>query len=176
MHKLDSCGLDGITSRIVEENIEVFTVILTKLFRLSLSSGVFPDVLKTSIVVPLYKSGNTSDPTNYRPIALTSTISKIFEQCIKFKLVKHLESRRLLGSTQYGFRAAHSTDLAIFQQVTHISEALENGDKVAGVFLDLAKAFDTVNHHLLIRKLAQIKINGRLLQWFWSYRSNRNKL
>lgn len=90
--------------------------------------------------------------------------------------MKFLEDNHLLSDTQFGFRSARSTELAVFQQVTSICQGLEQGNKVMGVFLDLAKAFDTVNHCLLIKILASMKLDSKLLKWFWSYLTNRRQV
>lgn len=138
---------------IYQKNINVLITPLTYLLNLCLSSGIFPNVLKDSIVVPVFKSGERDSITNYRPISLLPTLAKILEKIINHKLVNYLEKNNILAVNQYGFRKNKSTVNAIEDLVTNIAENLDHKRKCIGVFLDLVKDFDTVSIPLLIRKL-----------------------
>ena len=110
---------------------------------------------------------------NYRPISLLSSISKLFEKCIKIRLINFLEKHNILSEKQYGFRNGLSTDDAIIKVTHKIIEELDQGNKCIGIFLDIRKAFDTINHKILIEKLNLLGIRGIVLNLFESYLNNR---
>jgi len=112
---------------------------------------------------------------NYRPISLISNISKIFEKCIKSKITEFYEQTGFFSSGQYGFRKGLNTEDALLSQINQIVNSLEKKHKVAGLYLDIKKAFDTVDHSLLIIKLSNSGIKGNLLRWFENYLNNRSQ-
>jgi retron-type reverse transcriptase len=146
---------------------------LSHIFQLSIESGIFPDKFKTSRIVPIFKQGDPSVCDNYRPIALVNTFSKILEKMVATDLYNHLDLNKLLYKHQYGFQRKMSTEHNLLQVTNFIGEALNNGEWAVGIFLDLKKAFDTVQHDILLRKLERFGINGVSLAWFKSYLSNR---
>ncbi len=148
---------------------------LAHIFNLSLREGVFPDKLKTSRIVPVFKSGEITDCNNYRPIALTSTFSKIIEKIVAIKLTNHLEFNKLLSKNQFGFQRGLSTEHCILHLHNYVADALNNNKFAIGVFLDLQKAFDVVNHDILLLKLENMGLNRSTLAWFESYLSNRRQ-
>ena len=167
-----SVGADGISSCTIKELPKFFAKILTPLFNKSLAQGFFPDWLKMTIIVPAAKGGgDPTQMTNYRPIALLSCISKIFEKYVKDKILNYLDHINFLADQQFGFRKNKSTDSALFVHIANIVNGIEQNNVAVGVYLDLAKAFDTVNHSLMIRKLQTIGLRGPLLDWFTSYLS-----
>lgn len=171
----NSSGWDGISSIFIKNHIRLLVTPLTHIFNLCLSLGQFPNILKNSIVVPVFKSGEKDSITNYRPIALLPTIAKMLEKIINIRLVNYLEKNSIISNHQYGFRTKKSSVDAIETLVTHVVQGLDGKKKCIGVFLDIAKAFDTVSVPLLIRKLEFIGIRGVPLDLFKDYLSNRSQ-
>ena len=168
-----STGYDGVSSQIVKNHPKFFAGILTPLCNVSLMEGIFPEKLKPSIIIPILKSGDPEDITNYRPISLLSVFSKIFELCVKEKFVNYLEHIKFLSPSQFGFTKGRSTDTALFTHINDITRNVENNRATVGVYLDLAKAFDTVSHKRLLQKLKQAGVEGPLHLWFASYLTSR---
>ena len=138
-------------------------------------TGIFPDKLKIAIVRPIYK-GKDSDPHlfgNYRPISLLPTISKLLEKVVHKQLYDYMTKNSLFKNNQYGFRANHSTEYATMEFVDRAMYEIDNGKIPFTVLLDLSKAFDTLDHQILLNKLKHYGIQGIYLKWFSSYLSNR---
>ncbi|XP_060846100.1 uncharacterized protein LOC132925747 [Rhopalosiphum padi] len=171
-----ACGFDKINVKILKNLAPYIINPLTHIFNLSLRLGIFPDKLKVAIIKPLHKGGDKENMNNYRPISMLSSFSKIFEKIIKARLIDYLENNSLLSKNQYGFRPRRSTEDALYAVTTFISKALDKGDKALGIFLDLAKAFDTVDHSLLIKVFNSYGINGICLNWFKSYLNKRKQI
>ena len=140
-----------------------------------ISQGVFPSALKHAIVVPIHKTGDKSNLKNYRPISLLPCLSKLFEKCIKNRLINFLEKNNLLHENQFGFRRNLCTNDAIMSVTSKLIQELDAGNKCLGIFLDLQKAFDTVSHNVLLDKLDKMGIRGIALKLFSSYLSNRTQ-
>lgn len=171
-----SKGIDGIDNLILKNCSWYLLDVLRHLFNLSLSSGVFPDVLKLAVVIPIFKKGDECQLTNYRPISLLSTFSKIFEKLIKRRLINYLEKISFLHGKQFGFTAGKSSEEALLHFLSNIFIAENNSKKATALFIDIAKAFDTVDHNILISKLANIGIRGNILTWFESYLLHRRQV
>lgn len=168
-------GLDQISSKIIKRYAQSLTRSITHICNLALTTGVFPKAFKTALIKPIYKGGDRSCVNNFRPISILPALSKILERVVNNRLVKFLESNNLLSSSQFGFRAGKSTNDAVHILVSSIVSSLDERKKCLTVFLDLAKAFDTVSIPLLICKLEKIGVRGVPLDLFRNYLSDRTQ-
>lgn len=167
-------GIDGIQASLIKSIKSHILEPLTYILNLSLSSGVFPTSWKTACVIPIHKSGCTFSPENYRPISLLTIFSKILEKIVNNQLIKFISTH--LHPHQFGFRPGYSTEDAVLQLTNKISSILDDKRNCIAVFLDLAKAFDTVSIPLLLKKLEYLGIRGLALEWFRSYLTNRSQV
>lgn len=171
-----SPGWDKITTDILKQNITSLAYPLSYLCNLSLETGTFPAIFKRAIVCPIYKSGAMDNPTNYRPISLLSTLSKLVEKVVNKRLVSYLEQNKLLGRNQFGFREGKSTEDAVLKLTSKLTALMDKGERCVGVFLDLQKAFDTVSTKILLARLQNVGIRGIVLDWFSDYLSERTQI
>ena len=165
----------GVPRKIIKLASSHICESLTFIFNQSLQQGVVPDILKISRVTPIDKGGEVTDPTNYRPISTLSTFTQIFEKLIHKQLVNYIDKKKILFQFQFGFRKGHSTAEAITDITNTLRKAIDNNLYTCGVFLDFSKAFDTVNHMILLSKLDAYGIRGIPLKWFQSYLSDRKQ-
>ena len=165
----------GVPSRCVKLSCPFISEALTKIFNHSLEQGIVPDLLKISKITPVDKGGDAADPTNYRPIATLSVLSQVFEKLIFKQLNYYIEKRNILFQYQFGFRKGHSTAQAIAELTHTLRKAIDNNLYTCGIFLDFSKAFDTVNHEILLKKLESYGVRGLPLRWFNSYLRNRKQ-
>ena len=135
---------NGLPTKILIMFKEILCKPLATIFNISQRTGTFPELLKLSKTIPVFKKGSKLDVSNYRPISLLSNINKIFEKLMHDRVYKFLEETKSLYSLQFGFRSKHSTAHALIQITEKIKNALDNGNHACGVFIDLQKAFDTV--------------------------------
>ena len=159
----------------MQECSEILTAPVTHIINLSFNNARVPDKLKIAKVIPIYKKNEKYHVDNYRPISLLSTINKIMEKLMYKRLIDFLNKYKVLYEYQFRFRETHSTFLALIEIIENILKDLENGKYVAGIYLDLSKAFDTVDHKILLHKLNHYGIRGQSLKWFGSYLSNRQQ-
>lgn len=145
------------------------------IFKLSITTGVFPDKFETACIVPVFKSGNRLHTDNYRPIALLNTFSKIFEYCMYKRLLTYFGDNSLFTLHQYGFLPGLGTDIALNRHITIIKKSIDDGGVTAVVYVDLRKAIDLVDHKILLNKFLSYGFDGKILQWFQSYLVNRKK-
>ena len=164
---------NAIPHKIFVKFAECLSGPIADLFNRSVSVGVFPEILKIGRVVPVYKAGSRATLSNYRPISTLSAMSKVFEKLMYSRLISYLETNNILACTQFGFRRGKSTEDAVLEFMDGAYSALENSEILIAVFLDLSKAFDTVNHDILLRKLYHLGLRGTMFDWFKSYLSNR---
>lgn len=172
LNKTSSKGIDGISVELLKQCAVEIAPLLAVIINRSFSEGIFPDIFKSAKTIPIFKSGSKSNPNNYRPIAILSAISKIFEMIFKRRLLDFIVFNDILTKHQYGFRGQSSTNSALFDLVNNIQDNL-NHSLVAAIFLDLSKAFDSVNIEILIHKLRKIGLSGNALMWIKTYLTNR---
>ena len=170
-----SSGHDEISNNLLKNIISVINVPLCLIINKSLDSGIFPDLMKLAKVIPLHKGGESQIPDNYHPISLLPVFSKILEKVVYEQVVTHLELHNILYSKQFGFRKNHSTIDAITTLMGEILNGFEKNFMTLSIFIDLHKAFDTVSHSLLLKKLDLLGIRGCELTWFENYLSNRKQ-
>ena len=137
--------------------------------------GVFPDKNKIAKIIPSHKKGSTTDVNNYRPISLLSTFSKIMEKLMATRLTSYLDLHGIIYPKQFGFRAGYSTTHSLIDITENIRKTMEAKKYGCGVFIDVKKAFDTVNHDILLNKLEHYGIRESALDWFKSYLSDRKQ-
>ena len=153
----------------------IIIIPLCNIINLSFSSGIFPDALKIAKVIPLHKGGSTLDLNNFRPISLLSIFDKIFEKIMHKKLYNFLIIHDILFHNQFGFQKNKSADHSMIEISEKIKESIDNGKFGCGIFIDLKKAFDTVNHSILLTKLEHYGVRGSLLKWFETYLTDRKQ-
>jgi hypothetical protein len=170
-----SLDLDGISMSLVKYISTSISVPLAHVFSLSLSTGVFPELLKISRVVPIFKGGDPDLCDNYRPISLVKTFAKLLEKIVAKKLTYHLKVNNIVDPLQFGFQSGLSTEHNLLHLTNYVSKALNENKIGIGVFLDLKKAFDVVPHCILLKKLKYYGMKDNVLQWFESYLDNRSQ-
>ena len=170
-----SSGQDGISSTLLKSFDGEITDILTLIINQSLSTGIFPNKLKIAKVVPVFKKDDPHQPGNYRPISLLPAISKIFEKVVYKQVYNYMNQNSLLYKSQYGFRKRHSTEFAAMEVTDQIFKDLDQKKVPLAIFLDFSKAFDTIDHIILLDKLAYYGIQGTALNWFRSYLKDRTQ-
>ena len=141
----------------------------------SLVRGVFPDLFKIAKVIPLPKTGDSNLLNNYRPISILPLLSKVFEKVVHKQLYRYFESRKIITNCQYGFRNSKSTIQAILNQLQYLYENIDKGNVVISLFLDFRKAFDCVNHKILLAKLERYGVRGVPLEWLSAYLRERQQ-
>jgi hypothetical protein len=159
-----SPDLDGLSIALLKKVSLQISSPLAHIFNLSIQCGIFPEKLKVTRTVPIFKSGDPMSCDNYRPISLVKSISKVLEKIISIHLVNHLELNKLIHPHQFGFQRGKSTEHNLLHIINHVGNALNDGKYCIGVFLDLKKAFDVCNHNILLKKWK----NTALWGWSWN--------
>ena len=161
-------GVDSLGPKIIKLAANSISYFIATLINKSISSGTFPSQLKCTKVFPVFKSGSKSDPSNYRPISILPTISKIFEKHVNKHLMNYLNKYKLIHESQSGFRKKHSCQTALVELIDQLMTCIDKGDLIGSLFIDFRKAFDVVDHEILMKKLALYKINDIhvSLNWF----------
>ena len=146
---------------------------LTVIFNQSLQTGIIPSAWKFSNVTPIYKKGDKSDPGNFRPISVVPVAAKLLEKLIANQLRSYMESYHLLHDHQGAYRCGRSSDQILLFTVDKIVNALDSGSVVCAAFLDMRKAFDSLDHVTLLQRLQELGVHNTELRWFWNYLSDR---
>ena len=170
-----SPGHDEFTAKFLKISHEIIAPILCDIFNLSINKGEYPDMLKIAKVLPIFKNGSKTSVSNYRPISVLSCINKIFEKLLAKRIYSFLEKNHILYEFQYGFRKGHSTNHALIEITDRIKLAIEDKELICGIFLDLSKAFDTVDHNILLSKLEHYGIRGQAFNLLKSYLTDRKQ-
>ena len=173
--KDSSSGWDGLRPNMIKHVKEHIKLPLTHICNLSFSTGVFPCELKIANVVPIFKANDEMIFSNYRPVSVLPVLSKLIERLMYNRLIHYINENKLLYKYQFGFQTGKSTHMALIVLLDKISEALDWGECVIGVFLDFSKAFDTVDHSILLKKMHKYGIQGLALRWFEDYLYNRKQ-
>ena len=168
-----SHGNDGINVSLVKDNKHLLCTPLEILYNLSLKTGQVPDKLKIAKVIPLFKKGDKDVISNYRPISILSVFNKILEKLVYNRVYNFLQNCNLLYNYQFGFRKNYSTSLALLDTLDGCYTNIDNKNYVLGIYLDVAKAFDSVDHQILLHKLYSYGIRGVMHDWFRNYLTNR---
>ena len=168
-------GADNINVRLVKDSKQTIAKSLKQLVNISYKTSTFPNSMKKAIVRAIHKKGETDDPGNYRPLSILPIISKIFERSAVNQLVQYLEEKKLLNHIQHAYRKGHSTLTCLNEIVNYIYEENDKGNIVGLASLDLSKAFDSINHHLLLQKLSKLGLGKQSLCWCKSYLTDRKQ-
>ena len=168
-------GLYSCPTLLLKCASEIASLPLASLLNVSVSQGVYPAKLKLSKIVPVFKSGDELDANSYTPISLLFNFNRIFEKLMYSKMISFIEERELLYQAQYGFRKSHSTHHAILDIINTIQSNMDKRLSSCGIFIDLKKAFDTVNHGILLNKLEHYGFRRIINDWFSSYLNNRTQ-
>jgi hypothetical protein len=168
-----SSGYDNISTHFLKQIKHAIVKPLTIIINQCFKTGIFPDKLKIAEVIPLFKKGDNTVCNNYRPISLLPSISKVFEKAIFIQTYEYFLKNKLFIPSQYGFRTHHSTELAAIDLIENVIVDIENDNIPLSIFLDLSKAFDTLNHEILYNKLRYYGFQNTELELFKSYLTNR---
>ena len=168
-------GPNSIPKKLIKLTKDFITNNLSVLFNLPFSSGIFPDKLKIANILPDFKKGSQLDCSNYRPILLLSNLDKIIEKLMHKRLMEFLKEQTILYCKQYGFCKGFSTAHAIINLTDNMEKAIDNKQFACGVFIDLHKAFNTVDHNILFEKIQHYGIRGIAHQCCKSYLENRKQ-
>ena len=173
--KLENNKASDIPIKLIKRSAHIISPLICKYINDSMSKGVFPDILKIGKITPIYKKDDKELFENYRPVSTLPIFGKIFEKVIYERLYSFLVSQQLMTPSQFGFRKGHSTSHALNYSINHIEETLRQKQHVLGIFIDLSKAFDTIDHRILLHKLKHYGIRGNAHTLIESYLSNRTQ-
>ena len=169
-------GLDNIPPRLLKDASAMVTKPITAIVNASLSQSKVPDDWKAAYVIPLFKKGRKDNVDNYHPISILPTISELLEWVVHTQLISYLQENRLLSPFQCGFHKQHSTTFAALSFADTIRQNIDQGFMMGAVFVDLRKAFDTIDHSILLRELHFLGIKGKERNWFENYLSGRTQV
>jgi len=170
-----SAGFDNVVTHIMKQSMKCVAEPLVCIINSSFELGIIPDLLKIAKVCPIFKAGSKKEFSNYRPISILPSFSQMYEKLVYDRLSNCINKLHILSPNQYGFRGQHSTYMALLDLFDKVSESLDAKKVCIGIFIDLQKAFDTIDHSILIIKLEHYGVRGVALEWFKSYLSNRKQ-
>ena len=173
--KDSALGYDAIKMKPIQVVISEILSPLTYVLNLSISNSIFPEILNIANVIPLYKKDDPMIFSNYRPVSLSCTLSQILEKAMYDRFNDFFNEFDIIFKYQFGFRKGYSTYLALTVLMDKLAKSMDNGDYIVGVFLDFSKAFDMVNHKILLSKLYHYGIRGVALKWFQIYLEKRQQ-
>ena len=171
----NSAGIDGISVKLLKRLSSVLINPLTLIINQSLVTGIFPNKSKIAKVLPLFKKDDCAVMDKYLPISLLTAISKLFEKVFFSQLYDYFRNNDLFYDSQYGFLKNHSTEFVAMELTDKVLKDIDEKQITLAIFMDLSKGFDTLDHSILLRKLAYYGINGSALEWFTSYLTGRNQ-
>ena len=166
-------GMSMIPNKILKSAKDIISESLTDIFNASLESNTFPDDLKVAKVTPIFGNGERNDLQNYRPISVLCTVARVLEKPIYQQVCDYLMENSILNNCQWGFRSSYSTALALIDCTNNWLSGIDNGKINSTILLDVKKAFDTIDHDILLRKLSHYGISHTELEFFRSYLCNR---
>ena len=167
--------MNNIPIFVLKKIAHIIAPLLSDLFNDSIKYGTFPEKLKIGRVIPIHKSGSHKNITNYRPITTLSVFSKIFEKLVHKRLSKFISKYNLINDNQFGFLKNKNTSDAILEFLDNLYDSLNNNQLHLALYLDFSKAFDTVNHDILMSKLFHMGFRNEIYSWLKSYLSNRRQ-
>ena len=168
-----AAGVDKLSGRFLKDGANILAKPISAICNLSISQGVFPNACKVAKLKPIFKKGKKTDPSNYRPISLLPSISKIIERVIHDQTNAFLSDEDILYNYQSGFRGNHSTNLCLSFLTDKVLKGFDEGLLTGMILIDLQKAFDTIDHEILLQKLKAIKFSKNIIKWLKSYLSER---
>ena len=172
-----SSGPDEMPGSLIKDIADIISIPLSNLINRSFLEGVYPEALKKTKVVPIFKNkGSTEDVFQYRPISVQIQLAKVFESCFQSRLYGYLEGHNLLSTCQHGFRRERSTMSAINSLISFITTSLNKKEHPMGIFFDMSRAFDMVDHNLLCSKLERMGVRGVANGWIRSFLSGREQM
>ena len=169
-------GIDGIGANLIKDLKTTIVPYLTKIINKAYDEQIFPDQLKKAIITPIFKEGDTDEISNYRPISVLTIICKIFERSASNQIVKYFLENQTINPHQHAYQPAHSTTTCLAEILNEIYSLLDQNQYVALAKLDLSKAFDSINHNLLIQKLCNLGLDKNSIKWISSYLENRSHI
>jgi len=168
-----AAGIDNLSGRFLKDGSKILSVPIAQICNLSIKLSLVPDACKVSKLKPLYKKGSKTEPKNYRPISLLPLISKVLEKVIHDQTMKFVTEKNILYKFQSGFRKFHSTDSCLSFLQDKIAKGFDSGLLTGMILIDLQKAFDTIDHEILVSKMEHMGFSVETRKWFKSYLCNR---
>ena len=169
-------GEDMIGAKLIKDMKNTISPILTKIVNKGYETNSFPNSMKNAAIKPIHKKGNIDEISNYRPISILPTLSKVFEKAAANQVAPHLESNKLLHKNQHAYRKHHSTITCLVEVLTYVYSLIDKKKPTAIISLDLSKAFDSIDHKLLLKKLSKLGLGENAVQWINSYLTNRKQI